>query len=205
MALALPVHCTHPAGRSGVRSSWSPQQNLAEHPDMSRTTGRLLAAFAWMAVGVTATAQEPDEREDAIDRERLDVILAAPGVMDLDTNVEQWVFGGQGADRVRKRLEAALVQDIKRFDQKYGLTPVQKKKLELAGGYDIKRFFDRVEEAKSEYRRVKGDWNQMGDRIFALQRMQNQVFTELFGDESMLGKTLKKNLTLEQISRHDQA
>ena len=38
----------------------------------------------------------------------------------------------------------------------------------------MKRFFDRVEEAKAEYRRVKGDWNQVGDRIFELQRMQNQ-------------------------------
>src|SRR5262249_2381926 len=119
--------------------------------------------------------------------------------------VEQWVFGGQGADGIRKRLEAALAQNVKRFDQKYGLTPVQKKKLELAGGYDIKRFFDRVDEAKAEFRRVNGGWNPMGDRIFALKRMQNQVFTELFGDESMLAKTLKKNLTLEQISRHDKA
>ena len=125
--------------------------------------------------------------------------------VDLDKTVEQWIYGGNGAEGIRKRIEAALTQDIKRFDQKYGLTPAQKKKLELAGRYDMKRFFDRVEEAKAEYRRVKGDWNQVGNRIFELQRMQNHVFTELFGDESMLTKTLKTNLTPEQITRHDKA
>jgi hypothetical protein len=176
---------------------------------MSRTTGCVLAAFVWVAIAATPStvaAQEPEEAGDLVlEQLRQDVVLAAPDAADVDTTIEQWIFGGQSAGRVRKRLEAALVQDIKRFDQKYVLTPIQKKKLELAGGYDIKRYFDRVEEAKAEYRRVKGDWNQMGGRISELQRAQNQVYRELFGDESMLAKTLKKNLTSEQVARHDKA
>jgi hypothetical protein len=175
---------------------------------MSRNTGCLLAACAWLAIVATASrawAQERDDVDEPLRAERQDVILADPNGMDLDKTVEQWVYGGQSADAVRKRIEAALAQNIKRFDQKYGLTSDQKKKLDLAGRYDMKRFFDQVEEVKVEYRRVKGDWNQMGDRIFALQRTLNQLFTELFGDGSMLVKTLKKNLTHEQVSRHDKA
>lgn len=164
---------------------------------MPRTTGCLLAAFAWLVLAPIATAQEPDDPDEP---------MPAGGLPAIDVpefDIDQWIFGGQGAEAIRKRFEAALTQDIKRFDQKYGLTPAQKKKLELAGRLDIKRYFDRVEDAKAEYRRVKGDWNKMGNRIFELQRVQNQIFTELFGDDSMIVKTLKKNLTAEQVAQSD--
>jgi hypothetical protein len=173
---------------------------------MSRTTGRLLAACAWLAIAATARpvrAQERVEPEDAVDApaELKDVAI----VQDLGDNIEQWIFGGQGAADARRKIESALTRDISRFDQRYGLTPAQKKKLELAGRHDIKRFFDRVEEAKAEYRRVKGDWNQVGDRVFELQRMHNQPHTELFGEASMLAKTLKKNLTPTQVAWHEKS
>jgi hypothetical protein len=173
---------------------------------MSRRTGALLATCAWLAIVATAssaTAQELDEPEDPLRAATNDVVhVETADGADLDRTVEQWIFGGNNADAIRKRIEAALAQNIKRFDQKYGLTAAQKKKLELAGRYDMKRFFDGVEETKAEYRRVKGDWNQVGNRIFELQRVHNQVFTELFGDESMLAKTLKKTLTVEQIAHN---
>src|SRR5262245_25863300 len=124
----------------------------AEHLAMSRTIGRLLAAWAWLLLGPIAAAQvagDPDEPMPAG--------AAAPDVPEFD--IEQWIFGGQGADAIRKRFEAALEQDIKRFDSRYGLTPAQKKKLELAGRLDIKRYFERVEDMKAEYKRAKGDWN----------------------------------------------
>lgn len=164
---------------------------------MPRTTGCLLAAFAWLVLAPIATGQEPDDPDEP---------MPAGGLPAIDVpefDIDQWIFGGQGADAIRKRFEAALEQDIKRFDGRYGLTPAQKKKLELAGRLDIKRYFDRVEDAKAEYRRVKGDWNKMGNRIFELQRVQNQIFTELFGDDSMLAKTLRKNLSSEQVVRYE--
>jgi hypothetical protein len=180
----------------------------AEHPDMSRTTGCLLGACAWLAfaaIARPASAQEPAEPEDAVPARALGRVNVAPEGADLGDNIEQWVFGNRGAAKVRERFQAALTQDINRFDQKYSLTPAQKKKLELAGRQDMKRFFDRVEDAKSEYRRTNGDWNQVGNRIFELQGITNQPHTELFGDGSMLAKTLKKTLTPEQVARHETA
>jgi hypothetical protein len=177
---------------------------------MSRATGCLLASVAWLAIAGTARtslAQEPAEPAEAAPAEA-DVVMLRDlaqqrEAQNLDANIEQWVFGGQGAAKTREKLESALTQDIDRFDRKYGLTPAQKKKLELAGRRDLKRFFDRVEDAKAEYLRAKGDWNQVGDGVFELQRMQNQPHSELFGDESMLAKTLKKNLTPEQVARYE--
>jgi hypothetical protein len=187
---------------------------LAEQSDMWRTTGCLLASFAWLAIAANARpalAQQQAKPEGVgpvevpADGERnvLAEQFEEESVRQFESNIDQWVFGGRGAAECRKKLESALIQDINLYDRKYGLTPTQKKKLELAGRHDMKRFFDRVEDAKAEFRRLNGDWNQVGDSIFALQRMQNQPHSELFGEESMLAKTLKKNLTPEQIARYD--
>ena len=171
---------------------------------MSRTTGCLLAASTLLAILATARpapAQEPDDSDD-LPPVTVEVKDAAAGE-DPTANIDQWIFGGQGSAEARKKIDAALTRDLKRFDDKYQLTAAQKKKLELAGRRDVKRFFDRVDEAKAEYRRVKGDWNKMGNRIFEVQRVQNQPHSELFGDESMLAKTLKKTLTPEQVAWND--
>jgi hypothetical protein len=174
---------------------------------MWRATGCLLAACAWLmitAIARPASAQDLHEPEIPAPAEVPRAVDVVPDLDNLNNNVEQWIFG-QDAPGARKKLELALTQDIQRFDRKYALSPVQKKKLELAGRQDLKRFYDRVEDAKAEYRRVNGDWNQVGSRIFALQREQNQPHSELFGDESMLAKTLRKALTPEQVSRYEKS
>jgi hypothetical protein len=182
-----------------------PAVTSAEHPDMSRITGCLLASCAWLAIAATggpALAQRADEPDDEAPAQNAAVFEVQVGDRQMEANIEQWIFGGQGAAEVRKKIDSALVQDVNRFDRRYGLTPVQKKKLELAGRHDIKRYFDQVEDAKAEYRRTNGDWNQVGNRISELQRIQNQPHSELFGDDSMLVKTLKKNVTAEQVARY---
>ncbi len=173
---------------------------------MSRTTGCLLAACTWLAsaaIDRPAPAQVPVEPEAVVPAGGPGGVDVAPEGAELGDNLEQWIFGRHGAAEVRRKLEAALTKDINRFDQKYALTPAQRKKLELAGRHDMKRFFDRVEDAKDEYRRSNGDWNQVGNRIFELQGITNRPHSELFGDESMLAKTLKKTLTPEQVTRHE--
>jgi hypothetical protein len=172
---------------------------------MSRTTGCLLAACAWL--GITAIAR-PASAQDLLEPE-IPAAAELPGAVDVVPdpddqagNIEGWIFG-QDPIGARKKLEQALTQDIQRFDRKYALTPAQRKKLELAGRQDLKRFYDRVEDAKAEFRRVNGDWNQVGNRIFPLQRQQSQPHSEIFGDESMLAKTLRKTLTPEQVARYE--
>lgn len=168
---------------------------------MSRTIGYLLAACACLALDATATAQPPpDAPEPAVRVER-----AVPPPPPPGSEIDQWIFGIADAGTGRKRLQEALAQDINRFDQKYGLTPAQRKKLELAGGRDLKRFFDRVAEVKADYRRANNDWNTVSDRLVELQRISNQPHSELFGDDSMLAKTLRKNLAPEQVLRYEKS
>jgi hypothetical protein len=174
---------------------------------MSGTNGCLLASVALLAVAAAARpapAQEPAAPDDppvVVEDGQIEQPVGAG--QQLDVNVDQWIFGAQGPTEARKKLESALTQDINRYDRRYELTPIQRKKLELAGRHDMQRFFDRVEDAKSEYRRANGDWNRVGNSLFELQRMQNRPHSELFGEESMLAKTLRKNLTPDQIARFE--
>lgn len=165
---------------------------------MSRTIGRLLTAGACLLLAATATAQDnPGDPDEAALPE-----IAVPGP---EFDVAQRIFGGKSVEEARKGFESALEKDIRRIDQKYGLTPTQRKKLELAGRHDIRRFFGRVEDIRAEYQRTRGDWNRVGGRISQLQQVANQPHAELLGDDSMLAKTLRKTLTPEQLARHEKA
>jgi hypothetical protein len=83
-----------------------------------------------------------------------------------------------------------------------GVTDAQKKKLKLAGRGDIKRIFDRVEEAKRTFRQAQNDPN---NNIWqAIQPIQLEVNAGLFGDESIFQKSIKKTLNDDQMARYDQ-
>jgi hypothetical protein len=174
---------------------------------MSRATGYLLAACAWLAlpgIAPLASAQVPDEPDDVVPAGGPAAVADAPNVGEMDRNIEQWCCSGHHAYEARSQFEGALDRDISRLNERYGLTPAQRKKLVLAGRHDVKRFFDRVDEVKAEYRRALGDWNRVSGRVSELRQMANQPHL-LFGDRSMLAKTLKKTLTHEQVTRHDKA
>jgi hypothetical protein len=179
----------------------------AEHPDMSRTTGCLLAASACLAMAAIARpapAQEIDEPVEAVPAEKPDAVADAPNAFEMDKSIEQWCCNGQNGFEARGKFAKALDRDIGRFQDKYALTPAQRKKLELAGRLDVKHFFDRVDEVKAEYRRSNGDWNRVSDRVSEMREIASQPHL-LFGDQSMLAKTLKKTLAPEQVARHEKA
>src|SRR5271163_1288957 len=53
-----------------------------------------------------------------------------------------------GAGSARTSLESLLALQIEHIERTCGINEVQRKKLQLAGRGDIKRFFDRVDETK---------------------------------------------------------
>ncbi len=178
---------------------------LTEHPDMPPLTGRLIVALVWLAIAAACLPARAQEAPEDLPDEPVAVPggAAEKAAPDEDLDLGQWVFNGHGLDKVQGDFEKSLQNVIARFDGKYHLTPAQKRKLTLAGGLDIKRFFDRYATLKAEFVRTKGDWNKVGNQVFELRRICNLPYAELFGDESMLAKTLKKNLTAEQVANHD--
>jgi hypothetical protein len=103
----------------------------------------------------------------------------------------------------RSLLSASLEHRISRVDRIYGLTNAQKRKLRLAGGGDIKRFLNRIEQLNLTIERTQaGDDDDLilcgnADRLSPVRSIG------MFGQGSLFMKTLKAVLTETQSAALD--
>jgi hypothetical protein len=137
-----------------------------------------------------------------------DVPAAAPEqqFMVADENFDQWVFGGRGAaGSNQKRFQSMLTVQIEGVERNCSLTEDQKKKLRLAGGADIKRFFERVAVLRKKFDLVKNDQNKFNEFWQDVQPIQAIVNRGTFGEGSYFKKTLKNLLTAEQVAKFESA
>jgi hypothetical protein len=145
--------------------------------------------------GAAAVGQEEGEDEAAM-------IVAQPAF--ADENFDQWVFQNQGnAQNGRRRIEQMLTLQTEEIDRSCGLSDAQKKKLQLAGRGDIKRFFDRVEDARKIFQAVKNDQNKFQEIWQHIQPLQTELSAGLFGESSIFRKTIRKTLTADQAARYE--
>src|SRR5262249_18403649 len=125
-----------------------------------------------------------------------------------EANFDQWVFGNLGvvnAGMARNKLESRLELEVDDLERSCGLTPVQKKKLLVAGHGDIKRFFDRVEQSRTKFAKVKNQQNALRMIWPDVQPLQATMTSGLFGGDSIFSKALRTTLSAEQVSRHEEA
>jgi hypothetical protein len=172
---------------------------------LSRLVGRLIAAAVVLAIvgaGPGVRAQDEEEEEAA----------PAPAPARFDAfngfNFDQWVFGNLGAGNagmVRNKLDARLELQVDDIERSCGLTPIQKKKLLVAGRGDIKRFFDRLEELRRKFDKLRNQQNALGMIWQDVQPLQAGVNAGLFGDDSIFAKALRTTLTPEQVAHHENA
>jgi hypothetical protein len=161
----------------------------------------LLGALATGSAQGAQDAFDADIQEDVVDAGNANglgmaFIQQQPGIEQF----EQWVFNRMGGAAIaRNRLNAALDLHIDEINRVCGMDDTQKRKLQLAGRGDIKRFFDRVEEAKRRYLLAMNDQNH---NIWEdIQPLQSALNVGLFGDNSIFAKTVKKVLSNEQVAR----
>ncbi len=96
-----------------------------------------------------------------------------------------------------------LALQTEEIDRACGLSEAQRKKIQLAGRGDMKRFFDRVEDARKVFQAVKNDQNKFQEVWQHIQPLQTELSAGLFGESSIFRKTLRKTLTAEQAARYD--
>src|SRR5262249_50648771 len=106
------------------------------------------------------------------------------------------------ASEARKRLLSELTMQIESIDRVCRLTEPQKKKLQLAGRGDIKRFFDRYENINLKYQSIELDRlnQELQQAINSLRRTWQGG---LFRENSLLVKSLRNTLTSEQLARYE--
>jgi hypothetical protein len=168
-----------------------------------RSLGRLLTAATFLAIlgmGQAARAQQ-DEEEEAVPAPPVNGVF-----MINNAQFDQWVFGNVGATNAgvaRNKLDALLALNVDDLERNCGLTPVQKKKLLLAGRGDIKRFFDRVEDIRKKFDKVKNDQNQFGLMWQDIQTLQTAFQAGVFDEESIYAKAVKATLSAEQVVKQE--
>src|SRR5207245_8056724 len=96
-----------------------------------------------------------------------------------------------------------LALQVKDIDRACKLTDAQKKKLQLTGRGDIKRFFDRYEKVKQKFQLVKHDEQKMQEIWQDISPLQMTLQAGLFHDDSLLHKSLHNTLSSEQFARYD--
>jgi hypothetical protein len=145
---------------------------------------------------------DPDEEEEAVENEAPQRVQ--PVFMMNDDQFDQWIFGGpRNSGAGRNKLDTLLTLQVDDVSRACGLSELQKKKLLLAGHGDIKRFFDRVDEKRRKFDKVKNDQNKIGEIYQELQPLQMALNSGLFSEGSIFAKTLKKVLAHEQASRYE--
>jgi hypothetical protein len=122
-----------------------------------------------------------------------------------DENFNQWVFQHFGnAQNARKRLDTMLALQAYEVDRICAMSEDQKRKLQLAGRGDIKRFFDRVEESRKKFQLVNNDQNKLPEILQEIQPLHASLQSGLFADDSIFAKTLRVTLTPEQLKQYEQ-
>jgi hypothetical protein len=175
--------------------------------DRFQLTSRLLTAAALLAIvgtaGPSASAQDDEDEDEA---PAPVAVKRANGLVMNDVQFDQWVFGNMGmanASVARNKLESLLTLNVDDVDRTCDLTPVQRKKLLLAGRGDMKRFFDRVEEVRKKYSKDRNVQNQFAQVWQEIQPLRNVFNSGFFGEESIYTKAIKATLTPEQVERHE--
>ncbi len=163
----------------------------------------LMAAtvLAILGIGQAARAQDDDDEEEAVQ-----VAPINNGFMVNMAQFDQWIFGNIGmanAAIARNKLDSFLTLNVEDLERTCGLTPVQKKKLTLAGRGDIKRFFDRVDDLRKKFDKVKNNQNQFQLIWQDIQPLQAAFQAGVFGEDSIFAKALKSTLSQEQAVQHE--
>jgi hypothetical protein len=127
------------------------------------------------------------------------------GLQIPEAQFDHWVFGGgaRNASQGRERIESLLTLHMESVDRACGLSDDQKRKLQLAGRGDIKRFFASVEEVRTKFREARNDQHRFNQIWQDVQPLQTKVNSGFFDDVSLFYKVLKRTLGPEQSAKYE--
>ena len=116
-----------------------------------------------------------------------------------ENQFESWVFQNfPTVQAARTKLDQMLVLHAEDVDRGCSLTESQKKKLQLAGRGDIKKFFEEVEVVRKKFLLIRKDQNKINEIWQDIQPLQTKFMSGLHGDKSLFHKTLINMLNAEQ-------
>jgi hypothetical protein len=158
--------------------------------------GLLFLSFVCSATSAFAQVAPDAAQKDA---------PAPPDHVPIENAQEQFDRMAYGQSRnaaaARERLEALLGAQLDNLERICSVSKTQRKKIELAGKGDIKRFFDAIEEKRRQMQTAKGEAE--------IDRLQTELAASatfldngLFDGRSFFHKTMRKTLSEDQVARY---
>ena len=148
--------------------------------------------------GGVAVAQDVDKGGKAAP-----VRLAPRGPVKItDRQFDRWVFLNEmDSDMARQLAEARLSSRIAFVDLICGISPEQRRKLEVAGRGEIKAFFDDLAQLRAKVRSAGKDVEEL-DRLGVEVRRQAMSYLQLGSLDSRFSKVLRATIDREQSDRY---
>src|SRR6478672_7877710 len=167
---------------------------------MSRTLASTLVLVGCIGA---ASAQPPPDVDQAQARRLAERVAEVQRRRAVQAALAVDLLIGEGwVSEARRQLEWQLTVQIEDIDRACSLTNPQRKKLELAGRGDIKRFFDRYEQV---IRKSQVERNEQGLRKISqdITPLEITLQVGLFYEDSLLLKSLRNTLTDEQFAQYE--
>jgi hypothetical protein len=199
-------------GLTASTNGWCPWRNDADDVvTLNKPTGEFMSqrlALGLMLLGTVAVgrAQPPNAGMDkAVARDAKVQALQEVERRRALQEFERLVFQPDGdASGAHRRLESQLAMHIQDLDQACGLSDPQKKKLQLAGRGDIRRFFDRYQAVVQKVQAMNNPAQNIQDVWQDIGPLQMILQAGLFHEDSLFVKSLPNTLTGEQFARYDE-
>ncbi len=143
---------------------------------------------------------------DVVDAEFVEAEIEVTRFLVNQQTLEQWIVGSQTSEgTVRFRFELQLKDEIARWNAACQLTTDQKRKFDLIGRGDIKRFFEEfdalIRQANDRSKNGFVDQATYIELSQTIRPMQVAYRKGLFGETSLLRKTVQNVLDAEQRQR----
>ena len=165
--------------------------------NITHKLGGVLLLVALLCIGNIVNADGDDEDDPVL-------INAQPQWEMQENQFESWVFQNfPTAQAARTKLDQMLVLHTEDVDRGCSLTESQKKKLQLAGRGDIKKFFEEVEVVRKKFLLIRKDQNKINEIWQDIQPLQMTFMSGLHGDKSLFHKTLINMLNAEQRKNYE--
>jgi hypothetical protein len=178
--------------------------------------------IAWLLFGTTAAVVCGGEVVRAQDDAETEQNVEAPRPEDLQIlRVEQqrqrlqmaykaqydrWIsFQFRPRVGTRDQLEMRLAGQLRELEEECHLTTAQVKKLKVAGRGDIKRFMDRVNHIAKTMEDPRSSIDDLRAARLDMVDLDTRAGQRLFGDDSLLGKTLASTLDPDQAAARERA
>jgi hypothetical protein len=153
-------------------------------------------------------AENPHRRDPPREAVRERIAAQVPENALTDEQFDQWALQAgfdhdAGVAAGHAWLDSLLAFKLDYLDRFCGITAVQRKKLELAGRGDIKRFFDLVTEKRTKLRSSGQPPESVGQFRLECQQLVGKYGKEVFEEPSIFSKAIPRTLTPAQLAAHE--